>query len=131
MLLGALRFITAGGDEGVMETEKRNFTWGFLGLIIVMIADTFVDIVYNKKTLSFAGEEGSEQGIKEIFGVINFILSFIAVIAVMTIVIAGIYYVASFGNDEATKKAKGIIKTTLIGFIVISLAYVIVATFAR
>ncbi len=27
MMMGAVRFIMAGGDESVMEEEKRNFTW--------------------------------------------------------------------------------------------------------
>lgn len=54
MLLGAIRFITADGDESVIENEKRNFTWGFLGLIIIMIADTFINVIYDKETKSFA-----------------------------------------------------------------------------
>lgn len=131
MLLGAIRFIMAGGDESVMETEKRNFTWGFLGLIIVMIADTFINLVYNKESEEFAWKQGTEDTVNEIFGVVNFILAFMAVIGVLTIVIAGIYYVTAIGDEESTKKAQRIITTTIIGFIIMSLAYVVVSTFAR
>lgn len=74
---------------------------------------------------------GLQETSGEFFGVINFLLGFVAVIAVLSIVVAGIYYVTSLGDDEAAGKAKKIIKTTLIGFLIISLAYVIVATFAR
>ena len=114
-----------------METEKKNFTWGFLGLIVVMIADTFIKVVYNKETGEFAGEQGTTQAVNEIFGVVNFVLAIMAVIGVLTIVIAGVYYVTAIGDEESTKKATNIIKTTIIGFIIISVAYAVVYTFAR
>lgn len=129
MLLGAIRFIMAGGDESVMENEKKNFTWGFFGLIIVMIADVFIKLVYNQTTLEFAGEEGTENAVEELFGVVNFVLAIMAVIGVLTLVIASVYYVTAIGDDETTEKAKNIIKSTITGFIIISLAYAVVYTF--
>jgi len=129
MVLGAIRFIMAGGDESVIDTEKKNFTWGFLGLILVMIADVFIKVVYNNETGKFAGDEGTEQAVNEIFGVINFILAIMAVIGVLTLVIASIYYVTAIGDEESTTKAKTIIKSTIAGFIIMTLAYAVVYTF--
>ena len=129
MLFGAIRFIMAGGDESIMETEKKNFTWGFFGLVIVMIADTFINVIYNKDTREFAGNQGTQDAVNEVFGVVNFILAIMAVVAVLTIVIAGVYFVTAIGDEESTTKAKNIIKTTIIGFIIMSLAYAVVYTF--
>jgi hypothetical protein len=54
------------------------------------------------------------------------VLNFLALIAVVTIIIAGFYLVLSLGNDEGKDKAKKTIYYTLIGLAVILFARVIV-----
>lgn len=130
-LLAAIRLIMAGGDESIIDKEKKNFTWGLFGIIIVMIADTFIKVIYNRNTGRFSGEKGTEQFTDQLFGVINFILGIMSAVGVLTIVIAGIYYVTAIGDTESTEKAIKIIKSTVIGFIIMSIAYALVYTFAR
>jgi len=59
-------------------------------------------------------------------GVIRTILTYMGLVAVCTIVIAGIYMIISLGNDEQYEKGKKIIKYTLIGLIVILFSRMIV-----
>lgn len=54
------------------------------------------------------------------------ILNFVALIAVIMIIIAGFYLVLSLGEDEKKDKAKKIIFYTLIGLIVLLFARIIV-----
>lgn len=55
------------------------------------------------------------------------ILNYLALIAVIMVIIAGFYLVLSMGNDEQKDKAKKIILYTLIGLVVILFSRVIVA----
>ncbi len=54
------------------------------------------------------------------------VLSFLALAAVITIIIAGIILIVSLGNEEQKERAKRIIFYTLIGLVIILFARVIV-----
>ncbi len=56
----------------------------------------------------------------------NYVLGFLGIISITAIIYAGILYVANFGNDELTGKAKNIITYVAIGIVVILLSYAIV-----
>lgn len=56
----------------------------------------------------------------------NYVLGFLGLLAMTAIVYAGILYVANFGNDDMTGKAKNIILYVSIGSLVIILSYSIV-----
>ncbi len=58
---------------------------------------------------------------------LRLVLNFLGFIAVITIVIAGIYMIISLGNDEQIEKAKKIIKYTLIGLAVILFSRLLVS----
>jgi hypothetical protein len=62
-----------------------------------------------------------------IVNILRAVLNFLALIAVIMIIIAGFYLVLSFGDDEKKDKAKRIIYYTLIGLLVILFARVIVS----
>lgn len=55
------------------------------------------------------------------------ILNFAALLAVLMVIAAGFYLVMSMGNDEQKEKAKKIIYYTLIGLVVILFSRVIVS----
>lgn len=58
--------------------------------------------------------------------VLNTVLSFLALIAVIAVIIAGIYLIVGMGSDESKEKAKKIIFYTLIGLTIVLFARVIV-----
>ncbi len=61
-----------------------------------------------------------------ILRILSTVLSFLALIAVITIIIAGILLIVSLGNEEYKERAKRIIFYTLIGLVIILFARVIV-----
>jgi hypothetical protein len=61
-----------------------------------------------------------------IINILRLVLSFLALAAVITIIIAGIILILSLGNEESKERAKRIIFYTLIGLIIVLFARVIV-----
>lgn len=58
-------------------------------------------------------------------------LMFVAgALAVIFIIIGGLYYITSSGNPERTEKGKKVIISTIIGIVVISLSLLIVSILA-
>ena len=71
-------------------------------------------------------QEGTGDPKQIIINVLQWVLSFLALIAVIYIVIAGIRLIVSQGEEEQRKKAKDTILYVVIGLIVVLLAKVIV-----
>ena len=63
---------------------------------------------------------------ESILNVMKSVLNFMTLIAVGSVMIAGIYLIVSLGNDDNRDKAKKAIQYTLIGLVVILLCRVIV-----
>lgn len=57
-------------------------------------------------------------------GIYNFIIGIAGVIFIVMLVIGGIQYLTSFGNEESTTKAKKTLLDAVIGIVVVTLAYV-------
>ncbi len=74
-----------------------------------------------------AADQDSIRGV--IVNVLMLVLDFMALAAVVFVVIAGIRLIVSGGNDEAKDKAKKIILYVIIGLLIILFARVIVGFF--
>ena len=61
-----------------------------------------------------------------IIRILSTVLSFLALAAVLTIIIAGIILLVSLGNEDSKERAKRIIFYTLIGLVIVLFARVIV-----
>jgi PKD repeat protein len=59
--------------------------------------------------------------------VTNYVLGFVGMIALVAFIYAGLLYVANFGNDDMTTKAKTILIYTSVGILVIILSYAFVS----
>ncbi len=66
-----------------------------------------------------------------ILNVITFVLDFLALAAVVFIIIAGIRLIVSQGNDDAKDKAKKTIISVIVGLLVVLFARVIVGFFTQ
>jgi len=62
-----------------------------------------------------------------IFRIINWLLSLIAVLALLVLVISGLSYVLSFGSDEKTAGAKKMMMYAIIGILIAALSFAIIA----
>lgn len=60
-------------------------------------------------------------------GIVITVLSFLALLAVIVIIAAGIYLIVGMGSDESKEKAKKMILYTIIGLVVVFFAVLIVS----
>lgn len=75
-------------------------------------------------------EATDEQGIRQIIlNALTFVLDFLALAAVIFIIIAGIRLIVSQGSDEQKDKAKKTILFVIVGLLIILFARVIVGFF--
>ncbi|MDD5624070.1 MAG: hypothetical protein PHI23_05180 [Candidatus Peribacteraceae bacterium] len=74
---------------------------------------------------SISGVSGS--GIRSIVGrIVNAALTYVALIAVIVLIIAGIYLILSLGNDQAKETAKKVLLYTALGLLLILFSKAIV-----
>jgi hypothetical protein len=72
------------------------------------------------------GLNGSQSLSDLITRVIDILLTFAAVIAIVFVIIGGYQYLASGGNEESAEKGKKTLINAIIGVVVIVLAYAII-----
>lgn len=100
------------------------------GLALATVAQ-----VYNGPGLQEGANSAAVTGIQNqslrvvVAGIVNRILTYVALAAVVVIVIAGIYLILSFGNDSAKETAKKIVIYTAIGLVLILVSKALVAFF--
>jgi hypothetical protein len=64
-------------------------------------------------------------------GVINNVLNFSAILVIIAVVVAAIYYLTSRGKPEGSDKAKQILLNLIIGVVIVSVAYGVVTGISK
>lgn len=129
VVTGVRAIAQSGSEDGVKQMRKTITAIGS-GIIILIL----------RQSLNYAlglkpPDEGASPAnpvpqaivfIDTAFRVISFFLGFVALIAVLILIYAGIRLILSVGNQDAMKEAKGLLTRALVGFfiIIISLALV-------
>ncbi len=133
----AYRMATNQADEE-LEKDKKNVIATIIGLILIVMADPIINKVFftvdQTKYPTIGGVEvgiNYAQGVKEIIGITNFLVSIFTPIAILVIVAGGVMYITSAGNTETQEKAKRMITLAIIAFIIIYGAFAIVSTFVN
>lgn len=135
IIMSSLFMIIASGNEDTTAKQKRVVFSVMLGLIIMRLGLPIVSTVLFGVS-GFGGIDKSEvgylvsatNGASEILGITNYVLGFVSIIAVLTIVYAAVRMVSSFGNEEIVSKSKSLLKNAVIGLVVAVSSYAIVAT---
>lgn len=129
LTITGLQLITEGDNEEEASKAKKNIAYIAGGLFALLFVDNIIrNVFYN---IDRPGSDLSidlGQGIREIVGFTNFIVSWIGPIAIITLVAGGLMYVGSFGNEETQSKAKKMMITSLIGIVMIYGAFGLVST---
>lgn len=113
----AIRLIIKRGEEGEFELARKRLVYVATGIVVYVLANIIV-------TAALPGS-GSTRFVREIVGLIRFLLQLTGAVAVLSFVFAGFLYVISV--DEGLKdRAKRAMKNTVIALLVILFSYVIV-----
>lgn len=95
-----------------------------LAITITPAFATSVNVGLNYGTLSGLGTKDLREGI---MGIINVLLGFIGIIALVVILWGGFRWMTSAGNDEKIVEAKKIISSGIVGLILIFISYALVS----
>lgn len=85
-----------------------------------------VDIVANTSDFqTFPSQEAETKAAELIGTIINSLLAFVGIIFLILTIYAGFLWMTARGDEEKVSKAQSIIKASVIGIIIVSLAFVI------
>lgn len=124
--LSGYTIITSDDAEEVMGSEKKFLQSFVAGAALILLAEA-ITMVFSDRHPQDAIFAGSNQ----VLGIINYVLSFVGVAAFTMLVLAGFYYVSSFGNDDQMNRAKKIILGSVLGIVVALSSYVLVTFMIR
>lgn len=118
VIVRGIRLVTAGGDEGTLQTQRRLFLNAMFGVGILILASSIVDAALGNTGLVSS----------ELLGVLSYMLIVLGGLVVLGIVVGAAMYILSY--DEGIKdRAKKSIFASVIVLIVIGLIGAILSIF--
>lgn len=126
LILSAFRLITSAGEEENIAKQKKRIAMAIVGILVAAVGEFAIkEVIFPS-----AGTKGidAEKAQKLVYSFTNFIAAFIGAASFAMLFYGGYLYVASFGNEEQTGKAKKIIIGAVIGIVIALAAFGIVVT---
>ena len=133
LVRNGIRLAALQGKEESVSLDKKNLAFTSFGLILILMASTIIDkvlFVFNpaKYTPGTQQAINPQQGVKEIIGATNIVVSIVAPLAILVLIAGAIMYATAGGNDEKMGKAKRMIMLAIVGMILIYGAFAIIST---
>jgi len=130
LFLAGFKMISASGNEEVVTKQRKMITWVFLGLAIILIAETFVTIFLPEvdSEILFTSSTAIESFSVQIGGFANFLLTFLGGISVLAMIAGAVYFVSAVVNSEQAEKGKKIMLAAMLGIIVAISSFALVST---
>lgn len=113
--------ITGGDSEETVSKEKQFFMSFLVGAGLMLMAEVLIRIF----ALRDGAASAAEIAVSEVAGIVNFALAFISGIAVLMLILAGLYYVVSMGDEAQMGRAKRMVLGAVVGCVVAFCAYAI------
>lgn len=132
IIIGALIYITSGGNESRMTLGKTAITAALIGLALGIAAPSFLKEIAGVlgwgaiDAAIVAAPTLSSLALK----VLNFLLSIIGVLAIIMLVIGGLIYLTAAGDENKAETGKKIVTYAVVGVGVALAALVIVTQVA-
>lgn len=134
IVIGAVMYVLSAGNADRIKTAKNIILAALVGLAIVIAAPAFlreISVLLGWDNAP-AIEGGTTLTLTQIArNILNFLLSIIGVLALIMLVISGIMYLTSAGNETRMKTAKSIFTASLIGIAVAMASLILVTAVAR
>lgn len=112
-VIGALMYIMGGADEGNIKKGKAAMTAALIGLALGIGAPTFLQEIY---TIFGVSTTTAGPTLVEIaLNVLKFLLSIVGILTIIMLVVSGIAYMSSGGDEGRAKTAKSMATYAAIG----------------
>lgn len=133
IVLGGIFYITSAGNEKRITAAKGTLTAAVIGLAIGIAAPSFLKEISTILGWNSAPSEvaGAVSLSKILLNVLNFLLSIAGIIALIMLIIGGIGYVTSAGDENRIEGSKKIFLYSIIGITLTLAAMVIVRQIAN
>lgn len=125
IVVGGIIYITSAGDQGRVELAKKAVWSAIIGLILTVAAPSFLREIYT--ALGSNEEAPASKSLSDIiFSVLQTLIGLIGTLAVLMLVVGGIMYMTSGGDQTKSETAVNTIKFAIIGLVVAIISYIIV-----
>jgi hypothetical protein len=132
IVIGSVMILTSAGDSGMVEKGKKAITMSLIGFAIGIAAPSLLKELSNLVGWGGAGEVASALTLTQIaMNVLNFLLGSMGIVALVMMVIGGIMYLTSAGNEDSIDRGKKIFKYSLIGVLMAMISMVLVTQIAK
>ena len=112
-VIGALMYIMGGADEGNIKKGQAAMTAALIGLALGIGAPTFLQEIY---TIFGVSTTTAGPTLVEIaLNVLKFLLSIVGILTIIMLVVSGIAYMSSGGDESRAKTAKNMATYAAIG----------------
>lgn len=134
LVRNGIRLIGLAGNEESIGLDKKNLIYTSVGLVLIIIASTFIDkvlFIVDPAKYTSAGVAPAispAAGISEVIGFTNMAVLFISPIAILMLIVGAVMYATAGGNEEKMNKAKRLIVLSIVGMALIYGAFAIVGT---
>ncbi len=129
IVIGSLIYMTAGGEASKLSTGKMIITASLVGLALALAAPSFlkeIGQILGWGATNSTAVSGSKTLLEILTNVLNFLLSVVGIIAIIMLVIGGLLYLLSGGDEDRMKQGKSIVVYSLIGITIALSALVLV-----
>lgn len=136
IVIGAVMYVTSAGNEGMVKLAKGAILASMIGLAIGIAAPTFLKEIYDildaSPEVTIPEEVESATPIRDILmNTLNFLLAIIGVLSMIMLVIGGIMYLLSGGDEKRIETGKKIVVFSLIGLTVALASLILVRQIAN
>lgn len=133
VVVAGFRLIISQSDEA-LTTARRTISATVIGLFAIFLAEQFVDALYGGFTQPAATGPlsppiGGEIFSLEMLGVLRWIETLVAIVAVGMIIVQATSVLLSFGAEDTTRKAYRAVFSTVLGLLLIVFSRSIAAIF--
>jgi len=129
LVYSAVVIAASFGEEETITKHKKQIFGSLGGLALVVLSHSLISgFFFVVDPTTGEAMTNVSNGVILLARATNFVATFVGVLAVISIVVAGFMWVANFGNDEIASKAKKVILAAVIGVVLSISAYAIVNT---
>lgn len=116
------------GNDTAMKKAKTIITAALVGLAIVLGARTFLQEIWNILGVSSSdvGSPGGSSFLTIATSTLNLLLSLVGAIGIIGMVVGGIMYLTSYGDDDRIKLGKKMLTASIIGIVICLSAVVVI-----
>jgi len=132
IVVGAIMVLSSAGTPEMVERGKKTITAALIGLAIGVAAPSLLKEIGNAIGWSGNATTQSALSLSQIaLNVLNFLLGVAGTLTIIMMVIGGMMYLTSAGDEDRIKKGKEIFVNSVIGIVIIMAAIVIVQQIAK